>query len=96
MSFHDALTYCGGLSLEGQTDWRLPNISELESIIDLTRCYPSIDTTYFPNISMISYWSSTTNANDTDVAWCVRFYDGYVSYHYKYNSYYVRCVRGGQ
>ncbi|MCL6584578.1 MAG: DUF1566 domain-containing protein [bacterium] len=42
------------------------------------------------------YWSSTTNASNTDNAWCVNFSNGSVNNNNKSNSYYVRAVRGGK
>ncbi|MBI5675717.1 MAG: SBBP repeat-containing protein [Nitrospirae bacterium] len=99
MTWSDALNYCENLALppgSGQTDWRLPNIKELESITDDTRYDPAIDTTFFQIGAIWNfYWSSTTHANYTNYAWGVLFYDGYVSYYSKYDSSYVRCVRGG-
>ena len=93
----NALTYCEGWSLGGQTDWRLPNIKELESITDDSKYYPAIDTTYFPNTNANYYWSSTTDAYYTYYAWVVDFGNGFVHSHiYKAYYYYVRCVRGGQ
>jgi hypothetical protein len=96
--WESAITYCEGLSLGSYTDWRLPNIKELESITDDTKYNPVIDTTYFPNTNSFYYWSSTTDANLTFEAWDVDFYDGSVGNHggNKSYSYYVRCVRGGQ
>ena len=96
MIWESAITYCEGLSLGSYTDWRLPNTKELESITDNTKYNPSIDTTYFPNTASSYYWSSTTNASNASYAWNVYFYYGYVSSHYKSDSYCVRCVRGGQ
>ena len=95
-TWESAITYCEGLSLGSYTDWRLPNIKELKSIVDNTKYDPAINTTYFPNTNSSYYWSSTTSAGVSSYAWFVFFYDGYVSYGNKSKYYYVRCVRGGQ
>ncbi|RJQ23227.1 MAG: DUF1566 domain-containing protein [Nitrospiraceae bacterium] len=91
-----ALSYCEGLSLGNKTDWRLPNIKELESITDDTRFYPAIDTSFFPGAYASTYWSSTTFVGDERTAWSVFFINGIVYHYYKGNNYYVRCVRGGE
>jgi len=99
MMWEVALSYCDGLSLGGHTDWRLPNIKELESITDSTRENPAIDTAYFPNAQSPYYWSSTTYAYYPHYAWGVLFLDGYVGFENKdddFHVFYVRCVRGGQ
>ncbi len=96
MAWGDALNYCKGLSLGGQNDWRLPNVKELESLVDDTRYAPAIDSTYFPNVVASYYWSSTTYASGPNSAWVVYFDGGGVYGSGKSNGYYVRCVRGGQ
>jgi len=95
MSWEAALQYAGGLSLSGYTDWRLPNIKELQSINDETLSNPSLDTDYFPNAQAARYWSSTTMNNQSSLAWWVSFQYGLVSYDLKPTNLYVRCVRGG-
>jgi len=96
MTWGSALSYCEGLTLGGNTDWRLPNTKELESLTDDTRYNPAIDTTFFPGAYALLYWSSTTYAYYPYSAWYVHFYNGEVGIYYKYSNYYVRCVRGGQ
>ena len=97
MTWGPALSYCEGLTLGGDSGWRLPNIKELESLIDDSRYFPATDTNYFPNAIAISYWSSTTDASNSYGAWGVGFDDGYVHGDGgKDSSAYVRCVRGGQ
>ncbi|MDD5519037.1 MAG: DUF1566 domain-containing protein, partial [Candidatus Omnitrophica bacterium] len=80
----------------GYSDWRLPNVRELMSIVNYGVYNPAINTTYFSNTQSSDYWSSTTYASNTPYAWRVSFSGGHVSCYDKTNSYYVRPVRGGQ
>src|SRR3990167_9252666 len=61
-TWESAITYCEGLSLS-YTDWRLPNIKELKSIVDNTKDSPAINKIYFPNTNSSYYWSSTASAS---------------------------------
>jgi len=94
--WQQALYYCKGLSLAGYTDWRLPNIKELRSIVVNAVYGPAIDTTYFPNTAApILWWSSTTYASYPSEAWDVYLNNGSVSASSKSDPFYhsVRCVR---
>ena len=101
-NWKDALAYCEDLSLGDKDDWRLPNIRELETIVDNNRSYPPID----PVFSCIQnkYWSSTTALNSPSRARAVDFsFSGIAnSGHnklfssYYYDRYYARCVRDNQ
>lgn len=56
---------------------------------------PTIDPSFQCNVS--GYWSSTSHASTTSLAWYVSFINGLVDYNNKvYHHKYVRCVRGGQ
>lgn len=94
-SWEQALIYCDGLSLGGFTDWRLPNVKELNSIVNFT-VNPAINLTYFPNTQQAYYWTSTTNANASNDAFLVAFGGGTTSGTYAKTSFhYARCVRSG-
>jgi hypothetical protein len=98
-TWEGALSECEGQTYSGYTDWRLPNIRELESMVDYSKISgPTINVTYFPGTQGTQpayYWASTTYTQDASYAWVVNFAKGYVYNDDKANSNYVRCVRGG-
>jgi hypothetical protein len=91
LTWCDALTYCENLRLAGHDDWRLPNVRELQSIVDYGRFGPSID----PVFGAFSawYWSSTSHPNDPDYALIVDFGVGYVLRNDRDVVHHVRAVR---
>ena len=95
-NWSDAKAYCENLALGGYSDWRLPSIEELETIVDYGQYNPSATSGIFQHITSGYYWSSTSGALGTDGAWVVRFWSGASYYDSKSLTHYVRCVRGGQ
>lgn len=93
-TWQDALNYCECLTLpSGYSDWKLPNVRELETLVDWDRYDPEINPLFSCRSS--HYWSSSTSTNDRDFAWVVHFNGGYVDGGTKTFDYSVRCVRGG-
>jgi hypothetical protein len=100
--WQDALDDCQDLTWAGFTDWYLPNVDELRSIVDDRRGYPSIDADAFPATGA-DFWSSTpcTGPFGRDgerwmAVWFVDFEVGDVMSGYKVaGQYQVRCVRRG-
>jgi hypothetical protein len=90
----DAATYCADLTLDGDSDFRLPTRAELLSIVDRSRYNPSIDTAAFPDTPAEIFWSSTPFAGDSGQAWIVNFHGGYTNPHAAVASaFHARCVR---
>ncbi|MBY0279931.1 DUF1566 domain-containing protein [Candidatus Binatia bacterium] len=94
----------------GFTDWRLPNETELETILNRGTYFPSVSAefnTACPNgctvltcsctLSAIDEiaWSSTTYVKTPSSAWLVNFYDGTAYTDPKTTAHHVRAVRGG-
>jgi len=93
----------------GYRDWRLPNVKELQSIVDYevfvhplmpssttTRTvFNARDATGVVARPANAYWSATTTATIPDDAWYVNFIDGFVGNADKSNVRHVRAVRAG-
>lgn len=94
LNWTNALLLAEGLTLGGRTDWRLPNIKELQSLNDETLAGPSLDTNFFPAAKSARYWSSTTQNNRPTNAWFAEFITGLTSQSPKAGSNWVRAVRG--
>ena len=79
-----------------QTDWRLPNLKELSSLVE-EQCYlPAINETIFPNTVSSSYWSASPFASSSSNAWSVIFYYGDDNTYGRSFNLHVRLVRAGQ
>jgi hypothetical protein len=90
----DAVAVCTASRVAGFDDWRLPTRMELESILDLTRYNPAIDTSVFPDTKPNCYWTSTPAAcSPEDCAWVVSFCDGSSGWDGRGGRDYVRAVR---
>jgi hypothetical protein len=77
LGWWQALDYCESLSFVGHDDWRLPNVRELQSIVDYGRSEPAISPVFGAWSSQ--YWSSTSNALNHSDSWVVDYYDDSVS-----------------
>src|SRR5262245_60214271 len=97
-----------GAGFAGHTDWRLPNVKELQSIVNYQNFNPAVSPAF--NTGCVAsctvltcsctatniYRSYTTEAGFSSAAWCVGFPDGSVFSLVKSISLRVRAVRGGR
>ena len=85
-------------------DWRLPNLKELQSLIDVAYYNPALSSASgkskwvsgdaFVGVQSRYYWSSTTYSGSTAFAWYVYLYDGGVYDGSKASTSYVWPVWG--
>jgi hypothetical protein len=83
----------------GYADWRLPNIRELESLVDLNRHSPALAPDHpFEHIAE-GYWSATTSVYEKRYAWVFYPRDGAIGVGYKplpeFYAWVVRCDAHG-
>jgi hypothetical protein len=95
-TWQEALQQAATAEFANYTDWRLPNIKELASLVEM-RCYtPAVNLTVFPNTPSTWFWSASPNPNGSASAWYVYFGNGYGGDNYTSSDDAVRLVRGGQ
>jgi len=94
----DALAHAEVSTFADHTNWRLPNVNELFSLVEDCQGYPAINTTLFPNTPVYSsnFWSGSPYARNLDRAWNVFFSNGVVDHGTRNSSFRVRLVRDAQ
>jgi hypothetical protein len=90
MVWSDAKTYCRNLG----KDWRLPSLTELQTIVEDTKEVPPVDVVAFPNTPRDGvFWTSSPQAGVADSAWYVTSVHGHADVQATTDGGWVRCVR---
>jgi hypothetical protein len=91
-----ALALANGKAFAGYSDWRLPDIKQLASLVAEDRYSPAINSTIFPATPSSSFWSGSPDAYKSGYSWIVNFNRGYGYSNSRSYDRHVRLVRSGQ
>jgi hypothetical protein len=96
-NWNAAIDFCNDLVYSDHSDWRLPSLKELMSLVDYGRYSPALPAGHpFADVQAGTYWSGTSYRFLVDYAWCVIMdYDSEPRPNIKLRDYYVWPVRGG-
>lgn len=86
------IDYLNNLNYCGSSQWRLPTVNELMTIVVTANLDLVVDESYFPNTKNDQYLSNQTLASDRERAWYLYFSDGSTGYAPKTSPNYVRLV----
>ncbi len=96
-SWSQALALARDFRYGGYADWRLPNVHELQSLVDFGRARPALDPLTFPeeleDLPSPYFWSSTTRPDLPLEAYYTNFLDGHAWPWHKGIGFAVRPVR---
>ena len=83
MDWQTAITVAEETEIGGYSDWRLPDVKELQSLVDYSGTYPAIDSEFFTCTELEEnefyyYWTSTSayfspDEDENGYAWYVGF-----------------------
>ena len=78
MTWDEALGYANDSTIAKLDDWRLPNVNELESLLNYSQATDTwLESLGFQSITDASYWTSTTYLASTGYAYCIDMRLGY-------------------
>lgn len=93
LPWKDALQLASNAVIGGQSDWRLPNIKELDSLTELSCIGPAIAPGLFPDTPIGSFWSATPDAASGLAAKVVDAHQGDIFSAAKTKPAFARLVR---
>lgn len=93
VTWQEALRAAVNNDVAEHSDWQVPNIKELASILEHSCVTPSINQTVFLGNKSENYWTSTSGISNKTATWVYQFDKGLNSLHAKTSNVYLRLVR---
>jgi hypothetical protein len=94
MSWEEANAYCNNFEAGGMSDWFLPTVEELRTLVAYDEVNPAVDTALFEvPAGEAYYWTATEKSGSSgNNAWRIKFENGYIGHADKISAAYVRCA----
>ncbi len=92
---HQYVEQVNAQGVAGFNDWRLPNVRELSSIVELRCVEPALNVAIFPNAPSERTWSASPYQFYPHYSWFVDFQFFDVTYQERYREHVILLVRAG-
>lgn len=97
LDWSEALQTAEQSDYAGYLDWRVPNIKELQSLVERCRTDPAINESFFFNTpTTITFWSSSPTKIWTNWVWAISFHDGNTLRNGVASDHMIRLVRSSE
>jgi hypothetical protein len=90
VDWEDALDYCEGITQNGFSNFRLPTVNELYSLVDRSSSNPA---SYIDTLPGSVFWTSTTLSGNAEHSYVIDFSDGDIASSVKTGTANVICVK---
>jgi TolB-like protein len=91
LSWQAAVSYCDALEANNISNWRLPTLDELQSIVR-QNATPAINKDMFPKTLTKNYWTITNYGSSSSASWYISFFEGTAGAGSNKTLGYIRCV----
>ncbi|EDZ61993.1 protein containing DUF1566 [Sulfurimonas gotlandica GD1] len=95
ITYYQSQEYCANLVIGKYSDFRLPTLVELQSIVDYKSYDPAIKKG-FDYVSNEYYWSTTPFADDAKTVWLIHFRKGERTVKAMHYDRHIRCVQSSK
>jgi hypothetical protein len=94
VNWNGANSACAALAADAGAPWRLPEVAELLTLLDVGATSPSgLDPQFFAGEPGDAFWTHTVDASDSTKAWSVIPMSGVTQPSSQLEGAYARCVR---
>ncbi|MDA3909070.1 MAG: DUF1566 domain-containing protein [Sulfurimonas sp.] len=95
ITYYQSEDYCANLVIGKYSNFRIPTLVELQSIVDYKKYNPAIKKG-FDYVSDEYYWTTTPFADDKKIVWLINFKKGERTVKDMHYDRHIRCVQSSK